>query len=143
MIPLGERILLTLWVGGLWAIGFIAVPSLFASLDDRALAGSLAGVRLETIAWIGLLCGLLLMAANQLRYARRRVNWRLLVLLAMLMLVAAGQFLLAPMIADLRAAGQVDSAGFAWLHGLASGAYLVTSLLGLLLVAAGQNSGNN
>ena len=28
----------TLWVGGLWAIGFIAAPALFASLKDRVLA---------------------------------------------------------------------------------------------------------
>ena len=39
----GDRILLTLWVGSLWAIGYIAAPTLFATLEDRALAGTLAG----------------------------------------------------------------------------------------------------
>ena len=35
----------TLWVGGLWAIGFMAAPALFASLKDRVLAGEVARAR--------------------------------------------------------------------------------------------------
>ncbi|HFD81580.1 MAG TPA: DUF4149 domain-containing protein [Gammaproteobacteria bacterium] len=132
----GERILLTLWVGGLWAIGYIVAPTLFVNLDDRALAGTLAGQMFAIIAWIGLVCGAILLILNQLRHPRRRSNWRALVLLAMLLLVLAGQFILAPMIADLRAAGATATAAFARLHGMASVAYLVTSLLGLALVAA-------
>ena len=31
-------IAITLWVGGLWAIGYIAAPVLFSSLGDRQLA---------------------------------------------------------------------------------------------------------
>jgi len=57
----GERILLTLWVGGLWAIGYIVAPALFANLEDRALAGTLAGVMFNIIAWVGLACGSLLL----------------------------------------------------------------------------------
>ena len=34
---------ITLWVGGLWAIGYIAAPVLFSSLGDRQLAGVVAG----------------------------------------------------------------------------------------------------
>ena len=56
----GERILLTLWVGGLWAIGYIAAPTLFAMLDDRKLAGALAGQMFHIISYIGLVCGTLL-----------------------------------------------------------------------------------
>jgi hypothetical protein len=132
----GERVLLTLWVGGLWTIGYMVAPALFASLEDRALAGTLAGLMFEIIAWIGMGCALALLLINQLRYAQRRVNWRMLVLLAMLLLVALGQFLLAPMMAELRAAGQSDSAVFARLHGIASLLYLVNSVLGLVLVMA-------
>ena len=36
-------IAITLWVGGLLAIGYIAAPVLFASLGDRQLAGMIAG----------------------------------------------------------------------------------------------------
>ena len=138
--PAGERLLLTLWVGGLWAIGYMVAPALFATLDDRALAGSLAGVMFEIIAYVGVVCGVLLLLFNQLRNAGRRYNWRALVLLAMLLAVLAGEFLLAPMIAGLREQGLADSAQFARLHGIAASIYLLTSLLGLALVIAGPES---
>ena len=47
---------ITLWVGGLWAIGFIAAPSLFAALKDRVLAGELAGNLFCLMAWAGRAC---------------------------------------------------------------------------------------
>jgi len=132
----GERILLSLWVGGLWAIGYIVAPALFANLEDRALAGTLAGVMFDIIAWVGLVCASLLLLANQLRHPGCRFNWRALVLLVMLALIVVGKFILAPMIAELRDAGSVASADFARLHGAASVIYLVNSLLGLALLAA-------
>jgi hypothetical protein len=132
----GERVLLTLWVGGLWAIGYMVAPALFATLEDRALAGNLAGLMFEIIAWTGMACAPVLLIINQIRYPQRRLNWRMLVLLAMLLLVMLGQFVLAPMMADLRAAGQAGAAAFARLHGIASLAYLANSVLGLVLVMA-------
>jgi len=138
--PVGERLLLTLWVGGLWVIGYMVAPALFATLDDRALAGTLAGVMFEIIAYVGLVCGVALLLFNQLRNAGRRCNWRALVLLAMLLSVLAGEFLLGPMIAELRAQGLSDSGQFARLHGIAASVYLLTSVLGLVLVIAGPDS---
>jgi hypothetical protein len=133
---IGERIILTLWVGGLWTVGYLVAPALFANLDDRALAGSLAATLFEIIAWFGLASAFLLLIINQIHFADQRLNWRMLVLVTMLLLVAAGQFVLAPLMGDLRAAGDADSAAFARLHGLASVIYLVNSLLGLVLVIA-------
>ena len=101
----GERVLLTLWVGGLWTVGYMVAPALFATLEDRALAGTLAGLMFEIIAWIGMGCAPVLLVINQVRYPGRRLNWRMLVLLAMLLMVMLGQFVLAPMMADLRATG--------------------------------------
>jgi len=132
----GERILLTLWVGGLWAIGYIAAPALFASLEDRALAGTLAGTMFEIVAYLGMVCAVLLLLSNQVRNPGRRLNWRAGVLLVMFVLVLAGQFVVAPMIAEIRMAETTESSAFAWLHGVASLAYLVTGLLGLALVVA-------
>lgn len=132
----GERILLTLWVGGLWTVGYVVAPALFANLDDRALAGTLAGVMFGIMAWIGILCSVLLLVSNQLRSPRQRFNWRALVLLAMLVLTLVGQFVLAPMIAGLREAGASGTTEFARMHGLAAALYLLTSVLGLALVAA-------
>ena len=34
---------ITLWVGGMWAIGYMVAPVLFSSLGDRQLAGLVAG----------------------------------------------------------------------------------------------------
>ncbi len=128
--------MLTLWVGSLWAVGAMVAPVLFTQLDDRALAGSLAGNLFTLTALLGLVCGSILLIASLLRTAR--YDWRAWVTTAMLLLVAAGQFLLAPMIGDLRGEGLADSAEFARLHGLASLLFMLTAGLGLLLVAAGR-----
>ena len=138
-IPVGERVLLTLWVGGLWAIGFLAAPILFAVLEDRSLAGTLAGEMFRALAWIGLLCGSLLLLFHKLTPGRP--SWRLWVLAGMLLVILADRLLLAPMIADLRAEGLSDGANFARLHGVASTLYLVNCLAGLALVAFGSARG--
>jgi len=132
----GDRILLTLWVGSLWAIGYIAAPTLFATLEDRALAGTLAGAMFEIVAYIGMVCAALLLLSNQLRNPGRRLNWRAVVLSVMFLLVLAGQFVVAPMVAEMRLAGTSASPAFARLHGVAATAYLITSLLGLALVVS-------
>jgi hypothetical protein len=131
---IGERLLLTLWVGGLWTVGFIVAPMLFNSLDDRALAGTLAGNLFQIMSYIGLVCGVLLLLGNQFRY--RRVNWRTYVLLLMLLMVILNEFLVSPFIASLRQSDAVTSSTFAMAHGTASVIFLITSLLGLFLVAA-------
>ncbi len=133
-VSAGERILLTLWVGGLWSVGYVVAPALFATLDDRALAGSLAGVMFQLIAYVGLVCGALLLLFNQWRYSEHRLNWRAAVLVSMLALILVGEFVLGPMIAGLREQGLADSGRFARLHGAAATGYLLTSLLGLALV---------
>ena len=140
LLPAFERVLLTLWVGSLWVTGFMVVPVLFASLDDRALAGSIAGELFGLTAWIGLGCGLALLVIGRVRAGR--VGWRFWVLLVMLLLVTAGHFVLTPMIADLRAAGLSGSPRFGQVHGIASLLFVASALLGLGLVAAGPGSGD-
>ena len=44
-----QSIAVTLWVGGLWAIGLIVAPLLFHTLSDRSQAGTLAGQFFTTI----------------------------------------------------------------------------------------------
>lgn len=137
-----ERVLLTLWVGGLWTAGYLVAPSLFAALDDRHLAGELAGNIFRLISYIGLFCGtlLLVMAVN---YARNRwlKTWRVWVLVLMLVLVAVGAFAIQPQMAALKAVGIIpgteQAAQFGRLHGVSSVLYLLNSLLGLVLVVTG------
>ncbi len=136
LIPFLERILLTLWVGSLWAVGFIVAPVLFAELNDRALAGSTAGTLFTLTSYIGLVCGCTLLILSAA--ARKRINWRALVITGMLLLVVIGQFVITPMVADLRVQGLTDTPRFGQLHGVASMLFLLTSIFGLVLVAAGQ-----
>ena len=138
LFPAVERVLLTLWVGALWVTGFMVAPLLFAELDDRALAGSVAGSLFTVTSYLGLLCGATLLLINGL--TARTANWRAVVMVIMLLLVVIGQFVITPMVADLRLQGLTDSARFGQLHGIASVLFIMTSVLGLVLVAAGQRS---
>jgi hypothetical protein len=138
-----ERTLLTFWVGGLWTAGFVVAPLLFAQLENRALAGTLAGDLFGVMSYAGLACGCGLLVINgYLRRQRRFPLWRAVVIVAMLALILLGEFVLAPRIAELRDVGLTESARFAQAHGLASGVYLVNCVLGLLLVAAGRRDGD-
>ena len=142
---IGQRILLTLWVGGLWTVGYIAVPMLFYALDDRRLAGELAGRLFGVINGLGLVCGLLLIASVLYHAGREwRRTWQVWALAAMLTLVGIGEFGLAPLMQALKAAnpqgfiqGTADAGRFGMLHGIASLLYLATSLSGLALVVFG------
>ena len=142
---IGQRILLTLWVGGLWTVGYIAVPMLFYALDDRRLAGELAGRLFGVINGLGLVCGLLLIASVLYHTGREwRRTWQVWALAAMLTLIGIGEFSLAPLMQALKAAnpqgfiqGTSDASRFGRLHGVSSVLYTVTSLLGLALVIFG------
>jgi hypothetical protein len=50
-----------LWWGSLTAIGFVAVPILFARLPARQLAGDTAALLFTAQSWISLVCGVLLL----------------------------------------------------------------------------------
>ncbi len=140
MYLIGERILITLWVGALWAIGYLAVPTLFATLQDRMLAGMLAGKMFTAVSYIGLLCGGLLLLGEWSRRGRALLRSpRAWLLLGMVLLVGIGQFWLQPLMVALKAnglaAGTPQEAAFARLHGIAAILYLFNSVGGLLLAA--------
>lgn len=134
-----ERVLLTLWVGGLWVSGFIVAPLLFAGLESRALAGALAGNLFSIMSYIGLACGTLLLAFAWLRRKHQATRWSLWVIMMMLALVILGEFVLAPMITQLRSAGLVDTPRFGQLHGLAAVLFVSNCVLGLVLVVADRH----
>lgn len=142
-VMIGERLLLTLWVGSLWSIGYIAVPILFVTLDDRHLAGTLALHMFNAVRLIGLVCGVTLLI--DLLYSTRGVpwrrNWRIWAVIMMLFLIAVSQFVLSPVMDSLRATGLAEGSEsarrFDQLHHVASFLYTITSLLGLALVVFG------
>lgn len=135
-------IAITLWVGGLWAIGYMAAPVLFASLGDRQLAGMVAGKLFALVGWLGLGCAawLLIFLVSRWggRVLRQAVFW-LVVLMALM--TAASQFGIQPLMAQLKLDAlprevmeSVLRDRFAAWHGVSSILYLMQSLLGLWLV---------
>jgi Domain of unknown function (DUF4149) len=135
-------IAITLWVGGLWAIGYVAAPVLFSSLGDRQLAGMVAGKLFSLIGWIGLGSAAYLLLFLLIRQGgqvfKGAVFW---LVLSMALLVAASQFGIQPLMAQLKAdalprevMASVLRDRFAAWHGISSILYLVQSLLGLWLV---------
>jgi hypothetical protein len=134
---------LVFWVGGLWAIGYLAAPSLFSALpNDRALAGALAGKMFTLTAYVGMGCALYLiihrLASVGTGAFQQLFFW---VALLMLVLTLVGVFGVQPIIASLKMEGgardvmqSVAASRFAHWHGVASILYLIQSLLGAVLV---------
>lgn len=142
LVPALRVLLVTVWAGSLWTIGYLVAPTLFATLADRALAGSIAGSLFRIEAWVSVVCGLaLLVLLLRDRWFEHRRSCLVLVVL-MLVCVSVGYFGLQPFMAELRAlaaanGGVMDEATrsrFGMLHGVASGIYLIQSLLALGLV---------
>jgi hypothetical protein len=133
----------TLWIGGMWAIGYMVAPILFATLpDDRMLAGALAGKMFGLIAWVGIACSAYLMvyhiASRGSAGLRRSYFW---IVLVMLLLILAGHFGVQPVLAHLKLQALphdvmqsiVRDRFSAW-HGISSILYVIQSVLGLVLV---------
>lgn len=137
-----RTVLVTLWAGSLWTVGYLAAPTLFATLPDRMLAGAIAGSLFRVEAWLSVVCGLILLLLLYLdrEFAKRRTC--MLLAVAMLACLAVGYFGLQPFMAALKETaaangGMMDEATrsrFGQLHGIASVIYLLQSLLALALV---------
>mgnify|MGYP000887217170 FL=1 len=145
MTRLAEHVyslLITLWVGALWTVGYMVAPTLFHMLDDRTLAGRLAGQLFTYVGWLGMAAAAYLLVFVALRKNgaafKSSVFWLVLV---MLLLTVAGAFGIQPVLAQLKAEslprevmeGAVRDRFVAW-HGVSSVVYLVESVLGVLLV---------
>jgi hypothetical protein len=131
-----EALAVTLWVGSLWSIGFVAAPVLFSVLP-RGVAGSAAGALFTVVAYVGIASGVCILICRVV--SRRRpvtgepVLW---LVAAMLLLVMAGHFGVRPVLESLRlespAGGLVER--FALWHGISMGLYALVSALGGVLV---------
>jgi NADH:ubiquinone oxidoreductase subunit 6 (subunit J) len=134
-------IVVTLWVGALWMTGLTAYV-LFDSLQDKQLAGSLAGKLFTMVSYIGAVSAFYLLVQRLLDYGTASLKqgffWAVFF---MLLLILAGHFGIQPILAQLKTdalPNDVMQSVFAnrfkaW-HGVASVAYLVECLLGFVLV---------
>lgn len=134
MLAKARLLLITLWAGSLWTVGYLVAPTLFGTLADRVLAGMIAGSMFRTEAWLSLVCGvlviaLLLKAPDVTVQRRKTLVW---IVVGMLACTLVSHFALQPVMSSMREAG--ERATFGMLHGVSMVIYLVQSVLALVLV---------
>ncbi len=136
-------LLIAAWCGLTWTAGYVVAPLLFRMLDDRLLAGSIAGELFRIQAWVSVVVALLLLWSALA--VRRGALWRdaeVRIVFGMLLCTLVGYFALQPLMHGLRelmaAHGSEvpDSirSRFAVVHGVSAVFYLAHSLLGVWLV---------
>ena len=134
-------IVVTLWVGALWMTGLTAYV-LFDSLQDKQLAGSLAGKLFTMVSYIGAASAFYLLIQRLLDYGTKALKQSFFwAVFFMLLLILVGHFGIQPLLMQLKTdalPNDVMQSVFAdrfkaW-HGVASVAYLVECLLGFVLV---------
>jgi hypothetical protein len=136
-------LVITFWVGSLWAIGALAAPTLFKVIPTSYLAGLVAGKMFTLVAYVGMASGAYLLAYYISRFGagafRQAVFW---VVAAMLLITLLGHFGIQPIMAEIRAQAAVPADvmqgmfanRFRTWHGIASIAYLLECVLGVVLV---------
>lgn len=134
----GERVLLTLWIGALWTIGFIAVPTIFAGLEERQLAGMLAGKMFTTLNYMGLFCGSVLLLSEGLRTESIKRSLRFWMLVVMLLIIVISEFGIQAQMAELKQTGlsfgSQAAQTFGQLHFISTLLYIINSIVGFFLV---------
>ncbi|MCB2427201.1 DUF4149 domain-containing protein [Methylophaga pinxianii] len=136
---IGERLLLTLWVGALWSIGYMAVPLAFVSLETL-VAAEYAAKLFFAVNVIGLISGTLILLGKLIIQRGKTIHsWRFWVLIAMLVITLLFSMYVQPEMASVKAIEnwRLDSdlaQRFERLHLLSQNLYLMLSLAGLLLV---------
>jgi CHASE2 domain-containing sensor protein len=134
-----------LWVGSFLSVGFLVTPLLFATLDDRQLAGSIAGTLFKLQANLSVLVCLLLLCSSYflLRSGLRQFRVTQAILLMMLACISCAVFIIIPWMSSLKdqamlvGSSVMDSEWantFDRLHHISSGIYTFQSLLGIVLV---------
>ncbi len=133
-------LLLALWLGMHIGFGYIAAPVLFSNLHDLSnghlLAGRIAGTLFHTVNLLGLAAWSLVWWSyrcdNRVGFRQSRVTrWAL----AVLVLTAANEFLVTPVIEALKN-GRSNwlqtwlGGGFSTWHGVSSAFYLAAALIG-------------
>ena len=128
-------------------LGYVVVPTLFQMLPDRQLAGIVAGQLFTSLAYIGIACALYLLVYQLQQFGRAAIRHSIfLIIAAMLLLVLVGQFVLQPILADLKVQAlpldvmkSVLASQFRTWHAISGILYLIQSLLGIALVLDSKN----
>ena len=134
-------IVVTLWVGALWMTGLTAYV-LFDSLQDKQLAGNLAGKLFTIVSYIGAVSAFYLLIQRLMDYGTSSLKQSFFwAVFFMLLLILVGHFGIQPLLAQLKTDAlpngvmqSVFASRFKTWHGVASVAYLVQCLLGFVLI---------
>ncbi|GAB3431446.1 DUF4149 domain-containing protein [Massilia solisilvae] len=139
----GARLLVAvLWAGSLWALGYVAAPTVFRMLPSTQ-AGEIVGALLERQAWLAMACALVLLVLARFAQDLDAKRKRALVIVVVVMLACALVIYLGlqPAMARMReAAGPAGVRAspywtqFAAMHGVSQVLHMVESLLGAVLV---------
>ena len=133
------------WVGSLFAVGYLVVPTIFTTLQDRQVAGMIAAAIFQVEAYLSVaVCLGLLTFANLLIKRKvdhyRNIRWIILVLLLCSLLTCFGfiPYMNAlrqeALLLGLPVMASPSASLFGRLHGISSGLFLIQSLLGLWMV---------
>ena len=134
-----------IWVGSLFTVGYLVVPTIFTALQDRQVAGMIAAAIFQVEAYLSVaVCLGLLIFANLLIKRKvehyRSIRWITFVLLLSSLLTCFG---LIPYMDALRQEALLlgipvmaspSATLFGRLHAISSGLFLLQSLLGLWVV---------
>jgi hypothetical protein len=135
-------LLLVVWVGSLLTLGAIAAPVLFSALQDKSLAGMLAGKMFAVGAWVGIAVGVFLLIYRLARDgAAAFKSWFFWLVLIMLLLTLAGHFGIQPILQNLKNQAlplavmqSVFADRFSQWHGISRILWIIQSMLGVVLV---------
>jgi hypothetical protein len=131
------------WAGSLWTIGYLVAPTLFATLHDSALAGTIVGSLLVREAWVSIACAAILFILVSTAGAldavqKRRLNMLIGAMVACALAIYLG---VQPAMAALKASAGATPmrqapqwTQFAILHGVSQLLYVVESVLAAVLV---------
>lgn len=136
---IGERLLLTLWIGSLWTVGYLVVPMAFISLGDVTLAATFAGKLFRIVMYLGVACASILLMTQWIKQGKQAFqSWRTYLLLLMLLLMAAFIWVTQVQIVELKLLDWQENSAlsevFALWHKVSRVIYGILSLLGLVLV---------
>ena len=134
--------ILMIWVGSLLSLGAISAPVLFSTLEDKQLAGLLAGKMFGVGAWVGVVAGLYLLIYSFLRDgAHAFKTWFFWLVLAMWLLTLAGHFGIQPILQNLKNQAlplavmqSVFADRFSQWHGISRILWVIQAVLGVTLV---------
>jgi len=136
---IGERLLLTLWVGALWSIGYLAVPLAFVNFETL-VAAEFAAKLFFAVNVIGLISGALILSGKIiLQRGKCLHSWRFWVLVAMMVVTLVFSNYIQPEVAAIQTIENWRTNAelaqqFERLHLLSRNLYLMLSIAGLLLV---------